>query len=462
MRMKLPAIFLILVSAVSVLAAADTENQDTDKSPHVVRAGVIAANTFYQDKTIAKGLFTGFYRPYLKYTYDRTYETLVRGNLTAKRYIEAPTNGTDQTSVTGALEIFAFDVTFGAHKLSLGRNFVMIEQGILMANFADGVTYTGAFSFGTFRAMGVYSADYGTSKCALNITGCGGDTNPFVSTPTLAADSGVQNSGQRWFGIADYVSPEFLGSQLSAYTLVSKDMINESSANTTRYEYNPYYAGLGLQGYIYNANYRYRVDGIYQGGNVFNAVNNGASKAAKMNAYAAIANFTWIMPVLHDIDPQLLLDFAMGSGDEDATSVSTPSQSNNSGDYTAFQAYGSFSGGLALKPRLTNMTLYRAGVQLRPLKFVYALRNLGLQLKYTQYRKTKAKGGISDTYATEESPDVGQGFDVALAFGVRSDIQFFYGFGLFKPGAAYPTTNSDGTSGSEIRMAHLVSLTLVF
>ena len=66
--------------------------------------------------------------------------------------------------------------------------------------------------------------------------------------------------GQRWFGVVDYVSPEFWGAQLSAYGMFSKDMINEASSNTTRYEYNPYYAGLGMQGYIGNANYRYRIE----------------------------------------------------------------------------------------------------------------------------------------------------------------------------------------------------------
>lgn len=435
---------------------------DDQKSDHTYRLGVIAANTFYQDRTITKGLFSGFYRPYLKYNYKNRYETMVRGNFTAKRYFEEPSDGTKQTSAVGILEILSFEARFGNNRLSFGRSFFLTEQGILLANFADGVSYTGTFGWGTVRGMGLYSADYGTQQCALNITGCAGDTNAFVSTPALSADSGVQNSGQRWFGVVDYVSPEFWGAQLSAYGMFSKDMINEASSNTTRYEYNPYYAGLGMQGYIGNANYRYRIDGIYQGGNVFNVVSNGVSEAAKIQAYAALANFTWIMPVMHAIDPQLILDFAMGSGDDDASSVSTPSQSNTSGSYNAFQAFGSFSGGLALKPRLTNMTIYRGGFQTRPFKFIHSLRNLGLQVKYSLYRKTRPAGGISDSYATQANADVGQAIDVALAYSVFSDVQFFYGFGAFKPGNAYPGTNSDGSDGSKMRIAHLVSLTLVF
>lgn len=452
---------VFLFSAIST-GGLHAQASDTQKSDHVFRLGVIAANTFYQDKTITKGLFSGFYRPYLKYNYQKKYEALVRGNLTAKHYLQEPTDGTKQTSAVGILEIASFEATFGNNRLSFGRSFFLTEQGILLANFADGVSYTGVFGWGNVRAMGLYSADYGTKNCALNITGCAGDTNPFVSTPTLSADSGVQNSGQRWFGVLDYVSPEFLGAQVSTYALISKDMISESSSNTTRYEYNPYYAGLGLQGYIGNASYRYRLDGIYQGGNVFNVVSNGVSQTAKIQAYAAIANFTWIMPFLHAVDPQLILDFAMGSGDDDSSSVSTPSQSNTSGDYNAFQAFGSFSGGLALKPRLTNMTIYRGGFQTRPLKFIHSLRNLGIQVKYSYYRKTRPSGGISDSYATQANADVGQAIDVALAYSVLSDIQLFYGFGVFKPGNAYPVTTSDGSDGTALRVAHLVSLTLVF
>lgn len=458
-RLLRPLIAILAIFAVPEISAQEA---DSLKSDHFYRLGVIAANTFYQDNTIKKGLFSGFYRPYFKYNYQKKYEALVRGNLTAKHYLEAPTNGTKQTNAVGILEILSFEANFKNHKLSFGRNFFLTEQGILLANFADGVAYAGAFSWGTVRAMGLYSADYGTSNCALNITGCSGDSNPFVSTPTLSADSGVQNSGQRWFGIADYVSPEFWGSQLTGYAMVSKDMISESSSNSTRYEYNPYYLGIGIQGYIVNASYRYRVDGIYQGGNVFNVVSNGVSDTAKIQAYATIANFTWIMPVMHSVDPQLIFDFAMGSGDDDSSSVSTPSQSNTSGSYNAFQAFGSFSGGLALKPRLTNMTIYRAGFQLRPLKFVHSLRNLGLQVKYSLYRKTRPNGGISDSYATQANADVGQALDLALAFSVFSDIQFFYGFGMFKMGNAYPGTLTDGSNSSDLRIAHLVSLTLVF
>jgi len=450
-------LFLILTATAAVSAQNAPE-----RSAHSTRFGVIAANTFYQDYSIQKGLFSGFYRPYFKYVYDKKFETLVRGNLTAKRYLEAPANGSQQTSINGALEIFSFEMTLGRHRVNAGRNFFITEQGILFSNFADGASYTGTFEFGTLRAMALHSGEYGTGSCMFGVTGCSGDTNAFVSTPTLAADSGVQNSGRRAFGVVDYSTPEFFGSVLSGHAMVQKDLITEAAANTTRYEYNPYYFGVAAQGYIANANYRYRIDGIYQGGSVFNAVANGVSDTAKIQAYAVLANFTWIMPVLTKIDPQLLVDFAMGSGDGDSTSVSTPSQSNTSGNYTAFQAYGSYSGGLALKPRLTNMTIYRGGVQFRPVKFIYALRNLGMQIKYSKYMKTVAAGGISDAYATESNADVGQAIDAAVTFSARSDLQFFYGFGWFKPGAAYPTTNSDGTSGTEIRTAHLVSLTLVF
>lgn len=44
----------------------------------------------------------------------------------------------------------------------------------------------------------------------------------------------------------------------------------------------------------------------------------------------------------------------------------------------------------------------------------------------------------------------------ALIYSVRKDIQFFYGFGIFKPGRASPDFNSDGTDGRALRAAALL------
>lgn len=439
---------------------APQEVADTPPAKHYLRGGLIASNTFYIDPIINPGLFSGFYRPFAKYTYDEKWEATARGLLTVKRYIE-PLAGVQQTNVVGALEIMAAERRIENHHFVVGRNFYAIEQGVLFANFADGVQYTGKYRYGQVRAFAVYSGDYGSSFCALNVTGCNGDPSPFVNTPNLAPDSGVQNSGQRVFFAGEYYSPEYLGTQAFAYTMISRDLIREDAASA-KYAYNPWYGGLGARGYIKNSAYRYRADVIYQGGSTYNQVLNGVSESATISAAAALVNFTWSLPYLKNIDPQLLADFATGTGDGDSTRVVNGSQSNTAGSYNAFQNFGTFSGGLALKPRLANLQVYRIGTYFRPLKSNYALRNLAVQLKYSYYRKNVAAGGISDSAATEANADVGHAGDMAITFNALPDVQFFYGFGIFKPGDAYPTKAFDGTDGKAWRYAHLVSLTLIF
>jgi hypothetical protein len=247
-----------------------------------------------------------------------------------------------------------------------------------------------------------------------------------------------------------------------AYGVYSKDLIKESSAVVTRYEYNPYYAGIGALGYIVNAKLQYRVDGIYQGGDAFNVTQNGESLQNKIMAGALISRLNYALPVLTNVDTQVSGEYTIASGDGDAARAGTASQSNTAGSYTAFQSFGAYSGGLALKPRLTNIQIFRGGFELRPLKMFFWARNLGLSIKYSLYRKVSATGGISDATATEASGDIGMAGDAGLNFAARSDLQFFYGFGVFKPGDAYPVLASDGSDGRALRQAHVVSLTLVF
>lgn len=438
----------------------------TGPSPHFYRAGILATTNFYQDNVLKQGLVSGNYRPFANYTYAEKYSFMVRGNLSLKYYPQKPETVEKQTNAAGSLEITSFEAKLGNHTLTAGRGFYQTEQGILFANFADGASYVGDLKFGTIKAMGLYSADYGKSLCYININGCGGDPNPFNTIPGLQPDSSVTGSGQRLFATFEYTTPEFdlgpINSQLLTYGIYSKDLIKESSSVVTRYEYNPYYGGVGLQGYIGNAKFNYRVDGIYQGGTAYNQTSNGESIQANIMAAAVLAKLNYVLPVLTSIDTQLMADFAMGSGDADAARAGTASQSNTAGNYNAFQSFGAYSGGLALKPRLTNMQIYRGGFAVRPFKFWYWSRNIGLQAKYSLYRKTSPTGGISDSAATEASSDVGMAGDAGLTYSVRSDLQFFYGFGVFKPGEAYPALASDGSDGRALRQAHIVSLTMTF
>lgn len=433
---------------------------------HFYRVGIMTTTNLYQDTVLSKGLVSGNYRPFANYDYKDKYSAMIRGNMSLKYYVEKPAAVEKQTNLVGSLEIASFEAKFEKHSLTAGRAFYQTEQGILFANFADGATYKGNFDLLKIKAMGLYSADYGKSLCALNISGCGGDPNPFNTIPGLAADTSITGSGQRVFGTLELTSKEFelgpIGLAALAYGVYSKDLLKESASAAARYEYNPFYAGLGMMGYIVNAKLQYRFDGIYQGGDAYDLTTNGASSKNTIQAAALLAKINYQLPVLKSIDAQTSLETAIASGDNDAARAGTASQVNTSGNYTAFQSFGAYSGGLALKPRLTNIQIYRVGFESRPLKMFYFARNVGLSLKYSLYRKNSAAGGISDATATEASTDIGMAGDAGINITARGDLQFFYGFGLFKPGEAYPTTATDGTNGRALRQAHIISLTLVF
>jgi hypothetical protein len=307
---------------------------------HFVRAGLLATTTYYQDQVLKRGLINGNYRPYASYAYNDKYTVMVRGNFALKYYPEKPASVERQTNAAGILEITSFEANPGRHQLTAGRSFYQTEQGILFANFADGAAYTGDYTFGKLKAMALYSADYGKSACYINISGCGGDPNPFNTIPGLQPDASVTGSGQRMFATLEYTSRAFDFGPLNiagmAYGVYSKDLIKESSTVATRYEYNPYYAGIGAFGYINNAKLQYRVDGIYQGGDAFNLTQNGESQQNKIMAGALISRLNYTLPVLTKVDTQVSGEYTIASGDADAARAGTASQSNTAGGYTAF------------------------------------------------------------------------------------------------------------------------------
>ena len=84
--------------------------------------------------------------------------------------------------------------------------------------------------------------------------------------------------------------------------------------------------------------------------------------------------------------------------------------------------------------------IYRVGALVRPLYKFYRFRDLGAIIKFSYYRKMES-GVISDTKATEtDQKSVGTAVDLNLVYKVDTHINFFYGTGIFFPGAAYPKT----------------------
>jgi len=433
---------------------------------HGFKFGLNFSNSMYIDKSMPDGQYTGFFRPYFQYMYNEKYTFFTRVKLSYKHYMTAPEN-TDKATFDTTLEVLKAKIKFDRKKiLRLGRDFYKIGSGVLFAGNADGAAFKFKSSIVNFNINTMYSGDYGQSNCSINISGCKTSKSAFDITPDLPVDAKVEDAGKRFFMGGD-VSRRMFNQTLSIMGLFSKDMIEEDSANTTLYEFNPLYVGALLKGYVYSSKFRYRVEGIYQGGKTYNKMADDKSTSAEFSAYAGIVKLTWSLPWLRKkIVPSVNFMGAIASGDADKSSLSTPSQTNTDGKDTSFYYFGGFSAGMALKPRLSNIQVLRFGVQCKPLYFIYSLRNIALKINFTNYQKNKSDGVISDYLASEDNKDIGNAVDVGIVFKIKSDIKFVYGFGYFKPGAAYPETitNSDGTqkNGRETRVAHMISFTMMF
>ena len=171
-----------------------------------------------------------------------------------------------------------------------------------------------------------------------------------------------------------------------------------------------------------------------------------------------MADVNYSLPAFEKLlKPVASLQYAFASGDSDRESGSFVSQTNTAGSDNGFYYFGAFSGGLGLKPRLHNMHVARAGITVRPLYSNYNFRELLVGIKYSYYQKAVSAAPTSDANVergANAKAALGQGIDANIVWDYRSDLKFFYGFGVFIPGEAYKAANRSNIT------THLFSLTI--
>lgn len=433
--------------------------------------GLSINQTFYHDTNIDQYMIMGAYRPYLMALIMENHLLTIRGRANHTHF-EKKISNRKQDELIGALEVFSADVRIGNRiSLKLGRSFFKLGRGLLFANFADGMQFDHSLGkWGQYRAFAIFSGQYGSDLCYLSVQGCGSATNPFNIVPGQAADANIADAGKRLFYALEYTTPEIiLGTRFWMVAMLSQDMNKGTKANGEKYTYNPFYGSLGARGLLPLRGMRYMASYYYQGGETSNQCQNssgtvcsstitGTTESAKISAQAITADINYSLPFLGKlIQPTASLQYAFASGDSDRKSGGLAAQANTAGSDQGFYYFGAYSAGLALKPRLQNMHIARAGVSFRPLYSMYAFRNLLISFKYSYYQKAIASAPTSDPNVESGSSaksNLGNGFDLTLVWSFRSDVKLFYGLGVFKPGDAYKSGNKDTL------MSHLVSLTI--
>lgn len=451
------------------------------KEKHSFQYGLSASNTYLTDKgSLSKGLWLGNYRPYVRYMLNEQHIFNLRGKFS---YRHNPNNtGKQAGQVTStweyAAELFNAELHFDRHQVTVGRQFYRMGRGLLLANFADGAEYNGTFKYLQVKALALYSGQY--SGCVISVGGCAtqGDIaqkGPYDIVPGRAADVNIPDPGRRLFAGLQLQSPQLWGSSLTGLALYSRDLSRDaattgSSTKDKIYAFDPLYLGGGLSGYIITPRLYYLSEFVYEMGKTYNAkTSGGANQQTDIRAWGLTADLTYTLPVLESlIKPALLLQYATGSGREgvdqtpkkpsevNISSNSDPAQANSSGYDNNFYYFGAYSAGLALKPKIANLHIIRAGAQFRPLYYFYWGRNMMLSLKYSYYLKQNKDYGISDQDAKAKNAYVGWAIDTQLVWDFRSDLKLYYAFGYFKPGDAYAVAKETALQ------THIVSLNLLF
>jgi hypothetical protein len=455
---------------------------------HGYQFGMTAANTLINRKGIwvedrptyisdlRRGLFIGNYRPFFRYIRDEKHTFNVRGRFEYRYNPSLPDDpklrgGEVVSNGTYNLEMLNAELDFDEHKVTAGRAFYRMGRGLLFANFADGAEYTGNFRFFQVKALAAYSGEYG--GCTISISGCRTNADSDIKAkatfdiiPGRPIDANVPDPGRRFFVGAEVQSAQLYGSNLYLLGLYSRDMTRDAAAAGTNagkiFAFDPLYFGAGLQGFIATPRLRYLAEGIAQRGQTYaKSTGSGSSlvnRQIDINALAVTADLNYSLPVVEKLlKPGISLQYAHATGRDSTTpNPANPSQEATGGTDYNFYAFGVYSAGLALQPRLNNLHVIRLGAQFRPLHHYYWGRNLMVSAKYTIYRKANADYGISDNTATEKKAGVGSGIDLQAVWDLRSDLKIFYAYGYFSPGEAYPSKDAKSFH------SHIISVNALF
>lgn len=432
--------------------------------------GLIASNTFYTDASNDYSIFMGYYRPYAKFLFLEKHSGMIRLNLSNTMYMGDTTNA-PENAFTPKVELFYFDFlpTYN-YKISVGRQFFKVGKGVLFSNYADGLKVKSQFGNAVGELFVAYSGAYGS--CFISIEGCGDNVrNPYSVIPGITPDASsgwdATGIGQRLFVGLDWKIGFIPGSEQYLSVLYSRDLMKEEQGIQYKLKYHPVYLAAGSKGYIFLPELRYHLEGIIQSGTTYSLMQ---TEASRITAGAFLFDLAYGIPLQNKkYKPNLLFQFAMASGDEDKMSVNLPTGTNVKKADSAFFYFGNYSGGLGLKPMLSNLMVVRGGFNVRPAASWYPGRDLTLLVKYSYYKKRVAEGVVSDeraisvyTAGLDSTHDhtstmvLGSAVDTTVVWKVTSDLNIYYNMGIFLPGNAF--FEEDQVTES----VHLLSATLMF
>lgn len=303
---------------------------------------------------------------------------------------------------------------YESFKAEIGRRYFNIGQGIAYSNVHDGVQlnyHTPGWNFGLLAAS----------------------TQPHEDNIDFSVPGYDKKSDRSFYGLGVGYGG-WRGHTLYGYSLVQRDESDARPASTQNYDYDSEYFGLGAIGAVSGrVNFNYWAEVIKQ---------TGTSHVFTSNAESDIDAYAFNVGISKQWEgrfaPRLTLQYAFGSGDDDRADVTDTEDGNSAGDDTNFLYFGYIPTGFALAPRLSNLHLWRLGIEFQPFAKHRTLQYLNVGFDYFIFQKDEPTGGISDLDASASNKDIGQEIDFYLNWQVLSDVNLSFEYGYFMPGSAYP------------------------
>ncbi len=391
---------------------AEAAESATPANPWVPSYGlIITAYDINKDKNNILNISA---RPWLSINLGRKSRALVRGKYSYSRFLASqPGLGAEDKHVYD-VDVGYLETESSLYSFRLGRQLFMLGQGILLNGKADGVDAVFRVKMFELRLFGSYTG--------LLMK----DNNPFK-----ISDADISEGAKRLFSGATF-GARFKDQNAQLIFLYEKDFAKNDGG--VYYEYSVGYTAINMTGSILPG-FHYTFEGIFQFGK---SHTNGTETTADVLAYAASAGLFYF--IKHDVKPKLLLEFAVGSGDEDRINATSPIGNIAKKDY-GFIAFGTFQRGMALNPSLGNLIVFDTGFSIIPFGFINhpIAKQLIIAGKYYKYWKTVADGGINGSEATSRSADVGDGVDATLGWRFTAELSLTAGYGYFHPGSAFPS-----------------------
>jgi hypothetical protein len=309
-----------------------------------------------------------------------------------------------------------------------GRQFVDWGAGLTLDEYVDGVTATvrtGPVTVDLLAGVTIrQTIDFDVTRPDVNVSTERGFYGVRATVPVGRANPYVYILDQR-----DYNRPQPQG----AYVY------------PTRYRYESYYAGLGVNGPI-GDQFLYAAEGCFEGGRgLSNSYDTATNKpvgqsADPIEAYAAKARLDYLPGDPHR--SRLTVEGIIASGDRDRVTTAGTFGGNrtHTGDH-AFNGLGDSDTGLAFAAPVSNLTVIRIGGSFYPFakgddRHRGVWDDLQVGLDVFTFGKTVVHAPIDES--TRNAWYLGVEPDLFVNWRPASDLTVMARYGLFVPGSAIP------------------------